>query len=140
MALILNPMKLSKLFRAGIGRAVIMAFAAQVVAGAMCLMPAEAMAAPQASERSAMPVCAMKHAANSSHARHACPHCDAPVQVVSQIDITHGLQAPMPLAISAVAAAGAGGDRACRGWFPPRASWRRPIAPTDLRTTQRIRI
>jgi hypothetical protein len=92
-------MKLSKLFRAGIGRAVIMAFAAQVVAGAMCLMPVEAMAAPQASSASAMPVCAMKHAANSSHARHACPHCDAPVQVVSQIDITHGLQAPMPLAV-----------------------------------------
>ena len=95
----LNPMKLSKLFRAGIGRAVIMAFAAQVVAGAMCLMPANAMAAPQASGVSAMSACAMKHVARSSHARHACPHCDAPVQAVAQIDINHGLQAPLPLAI-----------------------------------------
>jgi len=92
-------MKLSKLRIANLGRLLVAAFAAQVVAGAMCLMPADAMAGPQASAMSAMPACAMKHMASSSHARHACPHCDAPDQAVSQIDITHGLQAPMPLAI-----------------------------------------
>ena len=89
----LTRMKLSKLNMAKLGRAVIAAFAAQVVAGAMCLMPADAVAAPQAS-------CAMEHTvSSSSHVRHACPHCDAPAQAVSQIDIAHGLQAPMPLAI-----------------------------------------
>lgn len=86
-------MKLPKLYVANLSRAVIVAFAAQVVAGAMCLMPASAVEATQASGTS---TCVMQHI---HHERHACPHCDAPVQAVSQIDISHGLQAPMPLAI-----------------------------------------
>lgn len=86
-------MKLSRLRIASIGRVIIVAFGAQVVAAAMCLMPASAMAAT-------MPMhadpCVMHHGTAQSHAKHACPHCDAPVQAVSQIDIGHGLQAATP--------------------------------------------
>ena len=82
-------MKLSKPSMARLGRAVIVAFAAQVVAGAMCLMPASAMAGAMAMHNDP---CVMHHSPAQSHAKHACPHCDAPDQAVSQIDIGHGLQ------------------------------------------------
>jgi hypothetical protein len=71
-------MKLSKPSMARLGRAVIVAFAAQVVAGAMCLMPAAAMAGPQVAGVPAMSACAKDHGASPTHARHACPHCDQP--------------------------------------------------------------
>jgi len=134
-------MKLSKLFRASLGRAIIAVFAAQVVAGAMCLMPAAAMAGPQTSGMPATNVCAMDHAASSSHARHACPHCDAPVQAVSQIDMTHGIQAPalLPVVLSVLPTPPVVAVRPAVMPVP------RILAPPDsryliLRNTLRIRI
>lgn len=82
------------------------AFGVQVVAAAMCLMPASAMAGAEASSMSAGIVtmrgdtCSMHHAMSQSHTRHACPHCDAPDKAFSQIDITHGLQAQVSVLAS----------------------------------------
>jgi hypothetical protein len=89
-------MNLSKPSIARIGRAIIAAFAAQVVAAAMCVMPVNAMAGGMAMHDDA---CIMHHV-TQSHAKHACPHCDAPAQAVSQIDIGHELQAPTPVLVA----------------------------------------
>ncbi len=131
-------MKLSKPSMARLGRAVIAAFAAQVVAGAMCLMPAVAMAAPQASASSAMPACTMDHGASPTHARHACPHCDAPDSITpSHIGFAH----PPAMAFVAVVAPSPSVAETRVGFFvrpiptgPPRS------ASLLLTQTKRLRI
>jgi hypothetical protein len=85
----------------------IVAFGVQVMAAAMCLMPASAMAATEVSSVPASVVamhgdtCSVHHGMSQSHTRHACPHCDAPDKAFSQIDTAHGLQAQvsMPVAL-----------------------------------------
>lgn len=135
-------MKLPKLCMANLSRAIIAAFAAQVVAGAMCLMPASAMAAMQASSgASVMPACVMHQGTAQSHAKHACPHCDAPVQAVSQIDITHGMQPPalVPIVLSVLPQPVV--PPAHKGTMPvPRILAPPGSASLIFRTSQRIRI